>query len=326
MESNKVVVDVKNLYKYFPVRKLIFTKDYVRAVDGVSFSIYRGETFGLVGESGSGKTTIGRLILRLIDPTQGEIHFEGKNIMKMNNEELKEFRRAAQMVFQDPFSSLDPRMTIFQIIMEGPLTHGIDVGNPEEFVVGLLEKVGLKKEHLYRYPHEFSGGQRQRIAIARALALNPRFIVLDEPTSALDVSVQAQILEMLRDFQKEFGFTYLFISHDLAVIKYMSKRIAVMYLGKIVEIADAEELFEKPLHPYTIMLLSAIPIPDPELAKKKKKKIKVTGEPPSPINPPPGCRFHTRCPFAMPICKVKEPPMIEIDKDHHVACWLYLKS
>ena len=324
--SGEKMIEVKNLYKYFPVRQLLFTKDYVKAVDGVSFSIFKGETFGLVGESGSGKTTIGRLILRLIEPTAGEIYFNGKNVLDLKGEELREFRRAAQMVFQDPFSSLDPRMTIFQIIMEGPLTHGIDVGNPEEFVVNLLEKVGLKREHLYRYPHEFSGGQRQRIAIARALAVNPRFIVLDEPTSALDVSVQAQILEMLRDLQREFGFTYLFISHDLAVVKYMSRRIAVMYLGKLMEIAGAEELFEKPLHPYTITLLSAIPIPDPEIARRKKKKIKVTGEPPSPINPPPGCRFHTRCPFAMPICKVMEPPMIEVEKDHFVACWLYAKS
>jgi len=315
-----------HLKKYFPVRRFIFSKDYVKAVDDVTFEIFKGETFGVVGESGSGKTTLGRTILKLIEPTDGSIFFEGKDITKMDKKELMEFRRKSQMVFQDPYSSLNPRMTIFNIIMEGPITHKMKVGNPEDFVVSLLEKVGLKREHLHRYPHEFSGGQRQRIAIARALALNPEFIVLDEPTSALDVSVQAQILEMLKDLQREFNLTYMFISHDLSVVKYMSNRIAVMYLGKIVEIAGSDELFEKPLHPYTRVLLSAIPIPDPEIARTKKLKEEIIGEPPSPINPPPGCRFHTRCPYAMPICKYKEPPFLEAEPNHWVACWLYTKG
>ena len=230
------------------------------------------------------------------------------------------------MVFQDPFSSLDPRMTIFQIIMEGPITHGMKIDNPEEFVVSLLRRVGLERIHLHRYPHEFSGGQKQRIAIARALALEPQFIVLDEPTSALDVSVQAQILEMLRDLQREYNLTYLFISHDLSVVKYMSNRIGVAYLGDLVEIAGSEELFEKPLHPYARILLSALPIPDPIIARQKKIKEEIIGEPPSPINPPPGCKFHTRCPYAMPKCKYKRPPLIEYEKNHFVACWLYEKE
>lgn len=324
--SNDIVMKAEHVYKYFPVRRFIFSKDYVKAVDDVNLEIKRGETLGLVGESGSGKTTFGRVVLKLIPLTKGRILFEGKDITKLKRDEELEFRRKAQMVFQDPYSSLDPRMTIFNIIMEGPLTHGMKIDDPESFVVELLERVGLKREHLHRYPHEFSGGQRQRIAIARVLALNPEFIVLDEPTSALDVSVQAQILEMLKDLQREFNLTYLFISHDLAVVKYMSNRIAVMYLGKIVELADSDELFEKPLHPYTRMLLAAIPIPDPKIARRKKIEEEVKGEPPSPINPPKGCRFHTRCPYAMPICKYKEPEMVEYEKGHQVACWIYSKS
>jgi len=319
---SKVLVEVKNLKKYFPVRRFLLSKDFVKAVDNVSFQIHKGECLGLVGESGSGKTTLGRVILRLIEPTAGDVLYDGKSIFELKGEELKEFRKKAQMVFQDPYSSLDPRMTVFQIIIEGPRIHGIDVGDPEEFVVKLLETVGLKREHLYRYPHEFSGGQKQRIAIARALALNPEFVVLDEPTSALDVSVQASILNMLKELQAKFGLTYLFISHDLAVVKYMSRRIATMYVGRIVEIAESEELFENPLHPYTVMLLSSIPIPDPKIAKKKPR-IKVKGEPPSPIRLPEGCKFYPRCPFAMPICKVKEPPLLNVGGDHLVACWLY---
>ncbi len=320
--SNNVMVEVRNLKKYFPVRRFLLSKDYVKAVDGVSFQIKKGECLGLVGESGSGKTTLGRVILRLIPPTSGEILYKGKPVTKMKGEELKEFRKSAQMVFQDPYSSLDPRMTVFQSIIEGPRIHGIDVGNPEEFVTRLLETVGLKPEHLYRYPHEFSGGQKQRIAIARALAMNPEFMVLDEPTSALDVSVQASILNMLKELQAKFGLTYLFISHDLAVVKYMSHRIATMYVGRIVEVADSEELFLNPLHPYTQMLLASIPIPDPKIAKNKPK-IKITGEPPSPIRLPQGCKFYPRCPFAMPICKIKEPPLIKVGNNHEVACWLY---
>ncbi len=319
---SEVLVEVRNLKKYFPVGGLLFTKAWVKAVDGVSFQIYRGETLGLVGESGCGKTTTGRLILRLIEPTAGEVIFEGKNVFKLKGKELKEFRRKANMVFQDPYTSLDPRMTVFDIIMEPLRVHGIKVSDPEAFVVKLLYEVGLNETHLYRYPHEFSGGQRQRIAIARVLALQPEFIVLDEPTSALDVSVQAQILNLLKDLQKKYKLTYLFISHNLGVVRYMSNRIAVMYLGKIVELGPAEEVFENPLHPYTKALFESIPIPDPR--KARAKKTRVTGEPPSPINPPPGCRFHPRCPHATDRCRREEPPFIEYTKGHYVACWLYL--
>ncbi|USH00949.1 ABC transporter ATP-binding protein [Thermococcus argininiproducens] len=321
------VLEVKHLKKYFPVKGLFFTKGYVKAVDDISFEIYKGETFGLVGESGCGKTTTGRTILRLIEPTSGEIIFKGKNITELKGEELKQFRKDAQIMFQDPYSSLNPRQTVFEIIMEPVRFHGIHVDDPEEFVVKLLESVGLNEMHLYRYPHEFSGGQRQRIALARLLALKPEFIVLDEPTSALDVSVQANILNMLKDLQSDFGFTYLFISHDLGVVKYMSHRMGVMYLGKLVEVGPAERIFENPLHPYTQFLLSAIPVPDPELAEElKAKRQKVSGEPPSPINPPSGCRFHPRCPYAKSICKTDEPPLVEVEKDHYVACWLYSKA
>lgn len=321
------VLEVKHLKKYFPVKGLFFTKGWVKAVDDISFEIYKGETFGLVGESGCGKTTTGRTILRLIEPTAGEILFEGKNVMELKGDELKWFRRKAQIMFQDPYSSLNPRQTVFEIIMEPVRFHGIEVDDPEEFVVNLLKSVGLNEMHLYRYPHEFSGGQRQRIALARIMALKPEFIVLDEPTSALDVSVQANILNTLKDLQEKHGFTYLFISHDLGVVKYMSHRMGVMYLGKLVEVGPADKIFENPLHPYTQMLLSAIPVPDPEMAKEIKAKRKIIkGEPPSPINPPAGCRFHPRCPFAKDMCKKEEPPMVKVEKDHYVACWLYAKS
>jgi len=320
---SEALIKVEGLKKYFPVGGILFTKGWVKAVDNVSFEIRKGETLGLVGESGCGKTTTGKLILKLLKPTAGKIYFDGKDVTKLRGKALKEFRRQANIVFQDPYSSLDPRMTVFNIIMEPVRIHKIHVDDPEEFIIKLLYEVGLNETHLYRYPHEFSGGQRQRIAIARTLALRPKFIVLDEPTSALDVSVQAQILNLLKDLQRKYELTYLFISHNLGVVKYMSDRIAVMYLGKLVELAPAKKLFESPLHPYTKALLSSIPIPDPELAKSKER-IRVSGEPPSPIDPPPGCRFHPRCPHATEKCRKEEPMLKEVEKDHFVACWLYV--
>ncbi|MEM2227343.1 MAG: dipeptide ABC transporter ATP-binding protein [Candidatus Bathyarchaeia archaeon] len=318
------ILEVNNLRKLFPIKEGILgkTKGYVYAVDGVSFNLKKGETLGLVGESGCGKTTVGRCILRLIEPTEGEIIFNGVNITSLPPSEMRKFRREMQIVFQDPYASLNPRWTIKNIISEPLLIHGLAKRNElYEKVLELLLKVGLSEDHLYRFPHEFSGGQRQRICIAKALALKPKFIVLDEPTSSLDVSVQAQILNLLMDLQQELKLSYLFISHNLSVIKHVSNRIAVMYLGKIVELAEKEDLFTNQIHPYTKALFSAIPIPDPELTRKRNKII-LKGDVPSPINPPSGCRFHPRCEYAMDICQKQEPKLIEVKKNHLVACFL----
>jgi len=321
--SMDTLLEVKALKKYFRVRGSLTKK--VRAVDGVDFSIKRGETLGVVGESGCGKTTLGKLVLKLIEPTSGKIFFEGRDVTKARGKWLKEYWRNAQMVFQDPHTSLDPKMTIASILLEPVRFHKISVGDEEEFLIRQMELVGLGKEHLYRYPHELSGGQKQRVAILRAIITRPKFIVLDEPTSSLDVSVQAQILELLKELQRKFSLTYMFISHDISVVKYMSSKMAVMYLGKIVEIGPSDQLFEKPLHPYTKFLLASVPIPDPKTSRSREKMI-IRGEPPSPINPPPGCRFHPRCPFATEQCRRQEPTLIEVEPERFVACWLFTKK
>lgn len=309
------LVQVKHLVKHFPVEN---SEDVVRAVDDVSFDILAGETLGLVGESGCGKSTVGRCLLRLHEPTSGEVLFEGKNLVGLPNREMQGLRREMQIIFQDPYASLNPRLNILSIISEPLKIHGIgDKRERQEKVADLLKKVGLDPNYMYRYPHEFSGGQRQRLGIARALALNPKLIIADEPVSALDVSVQAQVVNLLQDLQAEFGLTYLFISHGLAVVEHISNRVAVMYLGKIVEIAEARELYELPLHPYTKALLSAIPVPDP---KQKRERIILQGDVPTPINPPSGCRFRTRCPIAIPECAEIVPELREITKGHTAAC------
>lgn len=383
-QDKKILLQVDNLKKYFPVRAGVFKRvvAHVQAVDDISFKVFEGETIGLVGESGCGKSTTGMTILRLLNPTAGRVVVDGLDttplffpkskahkyihetyVKKFNelknkynsedeviknlkeeidkkyakvyfekgmhglneemlsniNEKRKWFRRNMQIIFQDPYSSLNPRMRIRSIIAEGLQTHGLVKNSAEatEKVKDLLEKVGLSSEYIYRFPHEFSGGQRQRIGIARALALNPKLIVADEAVSALDVSIQSQVINLLEDLQKEFKLTYVFIAHDLAVVKHISDRVAVMYLGKIVELADKKALFDNPLHPYTVSLMSAIPIPDPEY---KKKRIILQGDVPSPINPPSGCRFHTRCPIAKDICSKKEPPLVDMGDGHMVAC------
>ncbi|MCS7010076.1 MAG: dipeptide ABC transporter ATP-binding protein [Anaerolineales bacterium] len=314
------LLQVHNLKKYFPVQSGIIrrTVAYVQAVDEISFEVYQGETLGLVGESGCGKTTTGRLVLRLLEPTAGTVFFEGQNVFALKGEALKSIRRNMQMIFQDPYSSLDPRLPIGEAVMEGLNIHRI--GTPQErfeIMLDTLAKVGLEPYHARRYPHEFSGGQRQRIGIARALALRPKFIVCDEPVSALDVSIQSQVLNLLKDLQQEFGLTYLFIAHNLSVVEHISDRVAVMYLGKIVEVASREELFHHPLHPYTKALLSAIPIPNPRL---KRERILLKGDVPSPIRPPSGCRFHPRCPWARARCSEEEPLLREPATGHRVAC------
>ncbi len=314
------MVQVKNLVKYFPIRGGILqrTVAQVKAVDDVSFNIKRGETLGLVGESGCGKTTVGRTLLRLIPATGGKVIFEGRDVFSLAGPDLKAMRRDMQIIFQDPYSSLDPRMPIGESVGEGLLVHGMrDSKKRNEIVMEMLKRVGLEDYHARRYPHEFSGGQRQRIGIARALALRPKFIVCDEPVSALDVSIQSQVLNLLKDLQRDFGLTYLFIAHNLSVVEHISDRVGVMYLGKMVELTDRETLFRDPLHPYTKALLSAIPIPDPTL---KRERIILQGEVPSPINPPSGCRFHPRCPVAIDRCKVDDPPFEELKPGHQVAC------
>jgi peptide/nickel transport system ATP-binding protein len=309
------LVRVRGLVKHFPVEG---SEDMVRAVDGVSFGIYRGETLGLVGESGCGKSTVGRCLLRLIEPTSGEITFEARNVLSLGKRELRELRREMQIVFQDPYASLNPRMRVGDIVGEPLVIHGVGKKRERrERVAELLRKVGLDANYMKRYPHEFSGGQRQRIGVARTLALNPKLIVADEPVSALDVSVQAQVVNLLQDLQTELGLTYLFISHGLAVVEHISTRVAVMYLGRIVEVASAAELYSLPLHPYTKALLSAIPVPDPQ---RKRERIVLQGDVPTPIDPPSGCRFRTRCPMAIDECARIDPELREVSPGHTVAC------
>jgi oligopeptide transport system ATP-binding protein len=323
VDKNSLLVDVKDLRMYFPVTAgLIFQRKVadVKAVDGISFFIRRGETLGLVGESGCGKSTTGRAILQLYRPTTGTVDFGGTDLTKLKGGELRRFRRRMQMIFQDPYASLNPRMSVGSIIAEPLAIHGLAKGRArKDRVQELLTIVGLNPYYANLYPHEFSGGQRQRIGIARALAVEPDFIVCDEPVSALDVSIQAQIINLLEDLQERFGLTYLFIAHDLSVVRHISDRVAVMYLGKIAELADRNQLYENPLHPYTKALLSAVPVPDPSV-EHKRERIILTGDVPSPLRPPPGCVFHTRCPIAIDECRERIPEWREVQPDHWVAC------
>ena len=319
------LLEVRDLKMYFPItRGIVFQRQVgaVKAVDGISMTIKRGETLGLVGESGCGKSTAGRAILQLYKPTAGEVIFEGRDLTKLSGNEMRRTRRDVQMIFQDPYASLNPRMTVGDIIGEPIKVHNLRKGAKavRDRVQELLQLVGLNPYFINRYPHEFSGGQRQRIGIARALAVEPDFVVCDEPVSALDVAIQAQVINLLEDLQDQLGLTYLFIAHGLSVVKHISDRVAVMYLGRIVELADSVELYREPLHPYTQALLSAVPIPDPQI-EKKRQRIILQGDVPSPINPPPGCRFHTRCPIAIDKCRVEDPPFIDYGGGHFAACW-----
>lgn len=315
------ILEVNNLKKYFNLKGSFFSKPKIlKAVDDISFELYSGETLGLVGESGSGKSTAGRTILKLLEPTDGEIYYRGQDISRIKGEELRTVRKNMQMIFQDPYASLNPRMTVGEAIIEPILSHNLlNRSEAENRAIEILELVGLDRDYYHRFPHQFSGGQRQRIGIARALALNPEIIVADEPVSALDVSVQAQIINLFKDLQEKFGFSYVFIAHDLSVVKYLSDRIAVMYLGEIMEFCDKSDLFDNPLHPYTISLLSAIPIPDP---RRKEERIILEGDVPSPVNPPKGCKFNNRCFKRMDICGEIHPELIEIN-GHKVRCHLY---
>jgi len=321
LAAEQALLELKDVKKYFPVKAGVLkrTVGYVKAVDGINFSIKKGETLGLVGESGCGKSTTGRTILRLLEATEGEIYFEGENILDYDRNKMRSLRRQMQIIFQDPYASLNPRMTVANIIGEPLKIHKLVNSKKErdERVAELLNKVGLQREHMKRYPHEFSGGQRQRIGVARALALNPKLIICDEPVSALDVSIQAQVINLMEELQEEFNLTYLFIAHDLSVVKHISDRIAVMYLGKIVELADKRELFQNTLHPYTRSLLSAIPVADPTY---EKERIILEGDVPSPVDPPSGCRFHPRCPEAIDICSEVEPEFKEYEEGHWAAC------
>ena len=321
MENNDNLIEVCNLKKYFPVGAGPFSPGniFVKAVDDVSFNIRSGETFGLVGESGCGKSTIGRCILRLIEPTSGKVSFLGQDLLTLSSDALRHLRRDIQIIFQDPYSSLNPRMTVGQIVGEPLVIHngGDNRSGRRDRVAELLKLVGLDPDHARRYPHEFSGGQRQRIGIARALALKPKFIVCDEPVSALDVSVQAQVVNLLQDLQEQFGLTYLFISHGLSVVQHISTRVGIMYLGKLVEIATSDEIFQNPLHPYTKALLSAIPVPDPE---HRRERVSLRGEIPTALDPPSGCNFRTRCPIAEPRCADESPELVEVVADHFVSC------
>jgi peptide/nickel transport system ATP-binding protein/oligopeptide transport system ATP-binding protein len=324
--SGEALVEVHHLVKYFPVRAGLLQRvvNQVKAVDDVSFFVRKGETLGLVGESGCGKTTVGRTMIRLIEPTGGSVRFDNKDVFTLKPKEMKVVRRDMQIIFQDPYASLDPRVPIGESVMEGLHIHHIGTKKERiDIMLETLKKVGLEDYHARRYPHEFSGGQRQRIGIARALALRPRFIICDEPVSALDVSIQSQVLNILKDLQAEFGLTYLFIAHNLSVVEHVSDRVAVMYLGKMVELATREEMYRKPLHPYTMALMSAIPIPNPRL---KRERTILKGDVPSPLNPPKGCRFHPRCPVAMEICSQEEPQFKELLPDHWVACWVAEKN